>query len=60
MAKTKPPASPAPATVSGEEVAIVAVEPIRHDGVDVAPGTVFAASPAVAAVLVEAGAARLA
>ncbi len=36
-----------------------AIEPIRHDGVDVAPGDAFAASEADAAALVASGAARL-
>jgi len=40
-------------------VDLEAIEPIRHDGVDVAPGTGFAAPEAAAAALVESGAARL-
>jgi hypothetical protein len=43
-----------------ETVALVAVEPIRLDGSDVAPGDEFSASASVAAVLTESGAARLA
>lgn len=54
MAKPKPetPADAGP-------VDLIAIEPIRHDGVDIAPGKTFSASPAAAAALQAAGAARL-
>ena len=51
---------PAPAATDEESVALVASEPIRHDGVDVAPGEPFAASPAAAEALIAAGAAKAA
>ena len=46
--------------VEVEQVALVASEPIRHDGVDVAPGEPFAASPEAAEALVASGAAKAA
>lgn len=53
MAKAKnTPVAPA------EMVALSAVEPVRIDGVDVAPGEVFEAKPADAEALLAAGAAR--
>lgn len=53
MAKTKS----APAAPS-DRVALVAIEPIKIDGVDVAPGEAFEAKPADAEALLAAGAAR--
>lgn len=50
---TKPKAAPA------DEVSLVAVEPIRHDGADVAPGETFAVSPEDAESLVNSGAATI-
>ena len=47
---------PAPA----EPVTVEAVEPIRHDGIDVAPGEQVAVTPDAAAALIAAGAARAA
>ena len=52
----------APKKAATAEVALVdleAIEPIRHDGVDVTPGDSFAASEAAAVALVDSGAARL-
>lgn len=39
-------------------VKLRAIEPIRHDGDDVAPGKTFSAAPESAAALVAAGAAE--
>ena len=41
-------------------VQIEAIEPIRHDGIDVAPALVFTVDAETAAVLIAAGAARAA
>ena len=41
-------------------VQIEAVEPIRHDGVDVAPAVVFTVDAETAAVLIATGAAKAA
>lgn len=41
-------------------VLLTAVEPIRHDGVDMPPGVTFACQPDVAEVLLSSGAARIA
>ncbi len=50
------PKSAAPA----DEVTLVAVEPIRHDGADVAPGETLTVSPEAAAALLASGAAKAA
>ena len=42
-----------------EQVVIEAIEPIRHDGLDVSVGTAFAVLPDTAAVLLASGAARI-
>ena len=47
---TKPPVA--------KVVKLRAIEPIRHDGDDVAPGKTFNASPEAAAALVASGAAE--
>lgn len=41
-------------------VALLAIEPIRLDGEDIAPGATFVATAGTAAALLDAGAARLA
>ena len=43
-----------------DEVSLVAVEPIRHDGADVAPGEALSVSPEAAEALVNSGAAKAA
>ncbi len=48
------------AAAPGDEGPLVAVEPIRHDGADVAPGETFAVSAEAAAALIAAGAAKAA
>jgi len=45
---------------ANEMVSLVAVEPIKIDGVDVAPGEAFEAKPADAEALLASGAARTA
>lgn len=45
--------------VASDMVSLVAVEPIRIDGVDVAPGEAFEAKPADAEALLTSGAAIL-
>lgn len=57
MAKANNAAAKAPAS-KGEPAALVAIEPIRLDGVDVAPGEAFDAAPDVATTLLASGAAR--
>lgn len=57
MAKAKP--TPVPEAIA-DGVALVAVEPIRHDGVDIAPGETFSAVAGDAEALLAAGAARAA
>lgn len=52
-------AKPKAAAPAGD-VSLVAVEPIRHDGADVAPGETFAVSPEAAEALVNSGAAKAA
>lgn len=52
------PVKNAPAKAEAERVALVAVEPIRIDGVDVRSGESFEASPIDAETLVVAGVAR--
>lgn len=56
MAKAKP------VTQAEEvaEVALEAIEPIRHDGDDYAPGAAFTAAPEAAAALIASGAAKAA
>lgn len=49
--------TPAPAPQEGG-VQIEAVEPIRHDGVDFAPGAHFTVTPEQAAALMAAGAVK--
>jgi hypothetical protein len=44
--------------VATKAVKLRAIEPIRHDGDDVAPGETFSASPEAAAALVASGAAE--
>lgn len=58
MATAKPKnAKPAP-DAAPEVVTLEAVEPIRIDGADVAPGETFEAPPDVARALLASGAAR--
>jgi hypothetical protein len=54
MAAKKPPATPD----TGGAVTLEAIEPIRHDGEDVAPGATFAVNAETAAVLLASGAAK--
>lgn len=56
-ANTKP-VKNAPAKAEAERVSLVAVEPIRIDGVDVQPDEPFEASPLDAEALKGSGAAR--
>lgn len=56
MAKAKS----ATAQTTDGAVLLAAVEPIRHDGRDIAPGETFAVAPEAAAALVDAGAASIA
>ncbi len=58
MAKGKTVKNVAPAQAEAERVALVAVEPIRIDGVDVQPDEPFEASPFDAEALRASGAAR--
>lgn len=59
-----PAANPVPPEENGTDasahVDLVAIEPIRHDGADIAPGETFSASLADAAALRISGAVRLA
>lgn len=57
---TKAAAAKAAADTQDELVLLTAVEPIRHDGIDVAPEKNFATDPGSAAALLESGAARIA
>lgn len=59
MAANPKKAAAAKAAVAKDEslVMLVAKEPIRHDGVDIAPGDPFAAGPDAAAALLQSGAA---
>jgi hypothetical protein len=57
MAKAKAPAAPEPIA---DGVELVAIEPIRLDGEDIAPGTIFSAFAGDAEALLAAGAVRLA
>lgn len=59
MAKVKPHAAVA-AVADGETLPLVAIEPIRLDGVDIAPGTTFGLEPGKADALLAGGAARIA
>lgn len=54
MAKAK---TPAPDTAE-EMVALVAIEPIRHDGEDIPPGEPFNAPAAAVEALIACGAAQ--
>ena len=54
MAAKKPAATPD----QGGAVTLEAIEPIRHDGEDVAPGATFTVDAETAAVLIAAGAAK--
>ncbi len=56
MAKAKAPAIDTPEDQAAR-VALVASQPLRADGVDVAPGENFLATPANAAVLIASAAA---
>lgn len=56
MTATKKPA--AKRDVFADLVIIEAVEPIRHDGIDVAPGQLVDVTPEAAAALIASGAAK--
>lgn len=57
MANQKKPVNNEPAAAA--LVVVEAIEPIRHDGLDVEPGECFAVSPEQAASLVDAGVATI-
>lgn len=56
---TKPKSAAAPVVADGE-VTVVALSPIRHDGIDFGPGMRYTMSPDQAAALIAVGAAKAA